>query len=218
MKKKSIAVIGLGRFGSALAVELFRRGQEVLGIDGREDQVQEMANQVTRAVAGDARDESVLRAVGITEFDHVIVAVGEVESSAIIALTLKEMGVKHLVCKASSLLHAKLLEKIGVDRVIQPEWEMGAKMARSLSSANLLDYVELAPGCSLVEMHTPAGWCGKTLGELNVRSRYGVNLVALKRCDSQQMTLALGAGSRLEQGDVLVMLGSDADLTRVENL
>ncbi|MFQ9916583.1 MAG: potassium channel family protein [Flavonifractor plautii] len=144
---KTFVVIGLGRFGSAVATELSSLGHEVLAVDEREDHVQRVAEKVTHAVTGDARDPSVLRALGVRNYDCAVVAVGDdIGNSALITLNLKEIGVKRVICKAQSHVHRKVLEKIGADRVVFPEHEMGVKLAQGLSSSNVLNFIELSDG------------------------------------------------------------------------
>ena len=142
---KTFVVIGLGRFGVAVATELSALGHEVLALDGAEENVQKVADTVTHAVTGDARDPAVLRALGVRNYDCAIVAVGDdVGNSALITLNLKDLGVKQVICKAQSHVHRKVLEKIGADRVLFPEHEMGVKLAQGLSSSNVLNFIELS--------------------------------------------------------------------------
>ena len=149
---KTFVVIGLGRFGSAVATELSSLGHEVLAVDEREDHVQRGAEKVTHAVTGDARDPSVLRALGVRNYDCAVVAVGDdIGNSALITLNLKEIGVKRVICKAQSHVHRKVLEKIGADRVVFPEHEMGVKLAQGLSSSNVLNFIELSEDFGIAE-------------------------------------------------------------------
>ena len=155
---KTFVVIGLGRFGSAVATELSSLGHEVLAVDEREDHVQRVAEKVTHAVTGDARDPSVLRALGVRNYDCAVVAVGDdIGNSALITLNLKEIGVKRVICKAQSHVHRKVLEKIGADRVVFPEHEMGVKLAQGLSSSNVLNFIELSEDFGIVETAVPQG-------------------------------------------------------------
>ena len=142
---KSFVIIGLGRFGTAIAGELSALGHEVLAVDVDEERVQQVADHVTHAVTGDGRNIEVLRALGVRNFDCVVVAMGsDVGNSALITLNLKELGVKEVICKAQSHVHSRVLEKIGADRVVFPEYEMGAKLAQGLSSSNVLNFIELS--------------------------------------------------------------------------
>ncbi len=216
---KTFLVVGLGRFGAALATELCALGNEVLAMDVREDLVQAVSPQVTHAVTADARDQEVLRELSVRNFDCAVVAIGnDIGTSALITLNLKELGVEKVIAKASSHTHRKVLEKIGADRVVFPEHEMGNKLAHTLSSANVLNFIELSEGASIVEVPTPQSWVGKTLRELDVRNAYGVNVIGLRRGPKQKLTIAPGGDLPLEQGDVVVILGLDKHVDRVQNL
>ena len=216
---KTYVVIGLGRFGTALATELCRLGHEVLAIDESEDRIQNIADQVTHAVSGDARDPAVLRALGVRNYDCAIVATAEdVGSSALVTMNLKEIGVKKVICKAQSLVHWKVLEKIGADRVLFPEHEMGVKLAQGLSSSSVLNFIELSEDYGIVEIAAPKVWLGKTLKELDVRARYHVNIIAIRRGSGEDLNIAPGADYRLESGDVAVTLGRNDDINRLQDL
>lgn len=215
---KTFVVIGLGRFGSTVAVELCRQGCEVLGIDVNEEPVQLLADQVTHAVCGDAREPGVLRSLGVGECDCAIVAGGDVGSSALITLNLKEMGVPCVICRAQSHTHRKVLEKIGADRVIFPEAEIGLKLAQGLSSANILNYIELSEDYGVVELQPPAGWHGKSLKELDVRNRYHVNVIAVRKGKTRFLNISPGADELLEPGDSVLTLGRYEDIDRLNDL
>lgn len=216
---KTFLVVGLGRFGTALANELCVLGNEVLAIDSREERVQAISSQVTHAVTADARDQEVLRELAVRNFDCAIVAIGnDIGTSALITLNLKELGVEKVIAKASSHTHRKVLEKIGADRVVFPEHEMGNKLAHALSSSNVLNFIELSEEASIVEVPTPQSWVGKTLRELDVRNAYGVNVIALRRGPKQKLTIAPGGNVPLEPTDVVIVLGLDKNVNRVQNL
>ncbi len=162
---RQFAVIGLGRFGSSIARTLYNQGCEVLAIDRREEMVQEMSGSVTQAVQLDATDEKALKAVGIENIDVAIVAIGEnLQASILISILLKEVGVKEVIAKARTPLHGRILKKIGADKIIFPEKEMGARLARSLVTTNILEQVELSPGYSVVEILAPKEFAGKSIG------------------------------------------------------
>lgn len=216
---KTFVVIGLGRFGTAVATELCELGHEVLAIDASEEGVQQVADRVTHAVAGDARDPAVLRALGVRNYDCAIVAVGDdVGNSALITLNLKEIGVKRVICKAQSHVHRKVLEKIGADRVVFPEHEMGVKLAQGLSSSNVLNFIELSDDYGIVETKIPKSWSGKTIQELDVRARHKVTIIAVRRGEEEALTVAPGASFRLESGDAVVILGRTEDINRLQEL
>ena len=214
---KSFVVIGLGRFGSAIALELSALGHEVLAMDLSEDKVQQVADQVTHAVAGDARNMEVLKTLGVGSFDCAVVAMGsDVGNSALITLNLKELGVKQVVCKAQSHIHSQVLEKIGADRVIFPEHEMGLKVAQGLSSSNVLNFIEFSGDYGIVEIALPKSWQGKTLKELDVRNAFHVTVIALRR--GGQLNVSPRADVPMESGDNIVALGKSDDINRLHGV
>lgn len=216
---KTFLVIGLGRFGTAVGMELCALGNEVLAMDVEEELVQAIAPHVTHAVTADARDPEVLRALAARNFDCAVVAVGnDIGSSALITLNLKEIGVEKVICKAQNQTHRKVLEKIGADRVVIPEHEMGTKLAHALSEANVLNFIELSDDASIVEVPVPSGWVGKTIRELDVRNTYGVNIIALRRGPKQRFVIAPGGDAALESSDTVVVLGLDKNINRVQKL
>jgi trk system potassium uptake protein TrkA len=208
-------VLGLGRFGSSLARTLYGLGYDVLAVDEMEEAVQEISESVTHAVQADATDESILRSLGLRNFDVAIVAIGSnIQSSILISMIVKELGVKHVVAKAQSELHAKLLYKIGVDRVVFPERDMGIRLAHNLVSSNVLDFIELSSDYSIVEMAALDEWQGKTLKDLDFRRKYGLNVIAIKR--NGEMNVSPRAEEKIEENDVLVVIGDNERITRLE--
>lgn len=213
--KKTYIVIGLGRFGRALAERLCELGNEVLAIDTSAECVQHAENSVTCAVVGDARDEGVLRSLGARNYDCAIVAIGSnLASSVIITLNLKSLGVKQVICKAQDEIQRRALEKVGADRVIIPEREIGIKLAQSLTSSGVLDFIELSPDIGIAEVSVPESWVGKSLRELNVRAKYDVNVIAVRRSGALELTM--DAGSALEAGMVLIVLGPNDALANLQ--
>ncbi len=217
---KTFVVIGLGRFGTAIATELSALGHEVLAMDVREENVQQIADKVTHAVAGDARDPAVLKALGIRNYDCAIVAVGDdVGNSALITLNLKELGIREVIAKARSHVHRKVLEKIGADRVVFPEHEMGVKLAQGLSSSNVLNFIEVSEDYGILELSVPQSWEGKSLKDLDVRNRYHVNIIAIRKGDAgQELDVAPGAGYLLTREDHVVALGRNEDINRLHEV
>lgn len=208
---KNFVVIGLGRFGTAVARELCAVGNDVLAVDINSENVESIAEHVTHAVVGDGRDPEVLRALGVADYDCAVVAVGnDVGSSALITLRLKEAGVSKVVCKAQSHVHQRLLEKIGADRVVFPEHEMGVKTAQGLARSSILNFIELSPEYGLVEIDLPRGWEGHTLRELDVRAKYGVNVIAVRR--GSEFRVSPAADWIMFAGDKPVVLGEDSDI------
>ncbi|MFC7678263.1 potassium channel family protein [Paenibacillus sp. GCM10028914] len=215
MKSKQFAVIGLGRFGSSLALELMDLGYEVLGIDRDEEVVEDMSEFLTHTVVADATDEEVLKSLGIRNFDCGIVAIGdEIQTSILAAILLKELGVNTVVAKAVSVLHGRALEKLGVDRVIFPERDMGIRVAHQLVTPNLLDYIELSKEYRIVEMTVTECMDGKTLNELNTRVRYGISVVALNQRSG--VIVAPTAMDVLRAGDIMVVIGAKENIDRFE--
>ncbi len=214
---KSYIVIGLGRFGSQVARELCKLGCEVLAMDTNTELVHQVANDVTHAVTGDGQDKEVLRALGTREFDCGIVAIGDdLAASVLVTMNLKELGVPFIICKAHDETHRRVLQKLGADRVVIPEQEQAARLARSLSSHNVLDYIELSDEYGIIEVPAPAIWGGKSLKELNVRAKLGVNILAVRRQGKTNVSPA--ADFVLADGDILLVLGDSAALKKVQKL
>ncbi|TVY03940.1 potassium channel family protein [Paenibacillus cremeus] len=216
MKGKQYAVIGLGRFGSSLASELVSLGFEVLGIDKDEESVDQMSEKLTHAVVADATDEEVVRSLGLRNFDCAIVAIGDdIQASILAAILLKELGVKMVVAKALSELHGKVLEKIGVDRVIFPERDMGVRVANQLASPNLLDYIELSHDYTIAELAVPKRLSGSTLEDLNPRARFGCSVVAINKKGG--VIIAPTASDRVEERDIMVVIGTNEQVESFEH-
>ena len=217
MSNKQFVIIGLGRFGSSIAKTLYSLGNDVLAIDKDEDIVQEIADSVTHAVQLDATDENALRSLGIRNFDVAVVTIGDnIQSSIMATLLVKELGVKYIIAKGHSDLHAKVLYKIGADRVVLPEKDMGIRVAHNLVSANILDYIELSDDYSVMEIQVLHEWAGKTLNELKLRSKYGINVMAIKRGD--EVNLSPAADDIIEENDIIVAIGSAEDLSKLEGM
>ncbi len=215
---KSFVVIGMGRFGMSLARELCEQGHEVLAIDALEDRVQAVADVVTQAVAADARDPEALRALGVRNYDCAVVAVSaDVGDSALITLNLKELGVARVVGKASSVVHNKVLEKIGADQVVFPEREMAVRLARNLSDVDVLNFIELSKDYSIVERRCPPQWQGGTLRGLDIRAKYHLNVVAVRR-ESGETIISPDGDFTMQAGDCLVVLGENQNIERMERL
>src|SRR5690606_6660392 len=213
--KKEFVVIGLGRFGGSICQELMKLGAEVLAIDKDEDLVNEYSNIVTHAVVGDAVDENVLKSLGIWNFDHVIVSIGnDIQASILTTLILKELGVKKVTSKALNDYHAKVLEKIGADQVVHPERDMGRRLAHNLVSNNVLDYLELSDKHRLVEITASRKMEGYSIIDLDIRAKYGVNIVAIKR--DNELIVSPQASEVIQKGDVLIVIGSNDDINRFE--
>ncbi|MDD5613544.1 MAG: TrkA family potassium uptake protein [Candidatus Omnitrophica bacterium] len=213
---RQYAVIGLGKFGRSVALTLLEDGEQVIGIDSNEDVVKQLADKLTNAVQADAANEKAMTKLGIQDVDVAIVSVGEdFEASILITLLLKELGVKEIIVKASMEGQEKVLQKIGATRVIQPERDMGTRLAKSLSSPRIIDQIELSSNYSLLEMSPPEDFIGKSLGALEIRAKYGLNVIALKH-ESGDIDIAPQAGHVIKKGDLLVVIGQNKDIQRVK--
>jgi len=214
---KSFVIVGLGRFGSEAALQLSAAGCEVLALDNSGELVQQVSDKVTQAVVADARDKEVLRALGVKDFEGAIVAIGDSLADSVLAtMNLKELGVPYIICKASNETHREVLKKLGADKVVIPEKEQAARLAKSLSSRNVLDYIELSEDYGIIEVPAPRSWQDKSLIELNVRAKLGVNILAVKR--EGDITVSPAADFRIALNDVLVVLGDTAALKAVQKL
>ena len=218
MKKQTFAVIGLGRFGGSVCKTLADAGQEVLAIDKYESRVNDYKDIATQAVVADAQDEDVLRSLGIRNVDHVIVAIGEdIQASILVTLMVKEQGVKYVTAKAQNEYHAKVLEKLGVDRVVHPERDMGVRIGRSLTSKNMVDYLDLDANFKLAEiLITNSEFVGKSLAEMDFRDRYGLNVIALAH--SRQEMVLPSAGDVLTENDSILVAGPTRAIDKFEEL
>ena len=214
-RKKQYLVLGLGRFGASVAESLCSLGHEVLAVDADEGLVEDVAPHVTQAIAADATNEEVLASLEPAAFDAAIVSIGgNVRDSILIAVLLREMGAKSVIAKAADELHAKVLRKVGVDRVVFPERDMGQRLARSLATQNFLDMMELSDEYQMVEVLAPDKWHGRTLLEVNVRRHYGVSVIAIRR--AEQFIASPGAEERFQAGDILLVLGTRAQLDALD--
>ena len=214
---KSYVVIGLGLFGQALARQLCMLGAEVLAVDVRSDLVQQVANDVTHAVVGDAQDKEVLRALGVRDMDCAIVSIGDdLAASVLITMNLMELEVPYIVCKAHDETHRRVLEKLGANRVVIPEQENAQRLGRSLHSHNVLEYIELSEDYGILEIPAPRSWIGKTLKELNVRAKLGVNIIAVE--SSEKTNVSPSADYQIQEKDIMVVLGDNYSLEAVQKL
>ena len=214
---KSYVVIGLGRFGTELARRLCALGCEVMVIERNNELVQQVSQQVTHAVMGDARDLGVLKALGVQDFDCAVVCIGDNLADSVLAtMNLKELGVPKVVCKAHDETHRQVLMKLGADQVVIPEQENAARLAKSLSSHNVLDYIELSDEYGIIDVPAPKAWVGKSLKELNVRAKLGVNIIAVKR--DEDVNVSPAADYVITAQDIMVVLGDNKALNAVQKL
>lgn len=212
---KQFVVIGCGRFGSSVAENLYKLGHDVMVIDSSEETVQNLSDKVTHAVQADATDEHALQSLGLRNFDVAIITIGsDIQSSIMTTLIVKDLGVKYVVAKAQNEVHAKVLYKIGADRVVFPERDMGMRVAHNLVASNILDYIELSSEYSIMEITALEEWNQKSLLNLNIRSRYGINIVAIKQGDN--IKISPNAQDIIYKGDILVVIGRNNDLRKLE--
>jgi trk system potassium uptake protein TrkA len=211
------AVIGLGKFGATVVRSLHERGHEVIAIDRDRNRVQEVRDTSTQSIEANCTDQDTLRALGLQDADAVVVSLGEqMDASILVTLYLRELGLKEIVVKAVSEDHGKILHLIGATEIVHPERDTARRVARGLGLRSIVEYLPLAADSSLVEVQVPAEFLGKTLAELEIRKRYQVLVVAIKR--GEGLVIATGGDERLLAGDILVLIGRDADLDRVGRL
>lgn len=217
--KQSFAIIGLGRFGASVCTTLVETGQEVLAIDRDEDRVNEYMDIATHAVVANAEDEMALKSLGLRNFDHVIIAIGEdIQASILVTLMAKEMGVKQVTAKAQNIYHAKVLEKVGADRVVHPERDMGERVAHHLISKNILDYLELSDEYSIAEIKiSNAKFTDKTLSQLDLRKKFGLNVVAIRR-SNRKLMVSPSAAETILMDDVLFVIGETDDVEHFDDI
>jgi trk system potassium uptake protein TrkA len=217
MAKKQVVVIGLGRFGSGVARSLYNLGHDVLAMDVNEDRVQSMMGQVTYPVSGNATNETVLKELGVPDYDAAVVAVGsDIPGSVMACVLLKTMDIPYIVARATNELHGITLERIGVDKVIHPESEMGVRLAHNLFNPNLQEYLEMAPNFGLSRMKVPPQFVDKSLKELGFsspRDKYGLAVLVIRR--GKDVTLNPDIDDRLRSGDMLILAGRDELLERL---
>lgn len=216
-KEKQFVVIGLGRFGTSVARSLHRSGYQVLAVDINAERVQKFSDEVTHVVQADTTDEASLEALGIRNFDVAVIAIGDdIQANVLTTLLLKEMGVRYIVAKARNFLHGKMLKKIGADRVVHPEYDMGQRVAHNLVSTNVFDYIELSPNLGLVEIAAPRALVGQTLVGADLRAKYAINIVAIKR--GEQILVPPSPTEKITAGDVLIVVGQNDGIQRLEEL
>ncbi len=217
MANKSFLVIGAGRFGSSVALTLSGYGHDVMVVDSDESLVQQISPEVANAVVVNAASESGMTALGVQDFDAVVLAIGfDIQASIMAAILLVEMKAQYIVAKAQTELHGKVLSKIGVNRVVYPERDMGQKLAHSLIAPTIIDLIELSDDYSVVEVNAPADMVGKTLQELNLRARYGISVIALRRDGRSKTNISPAADDTIKSDDVIVAVGENKYLKKLE--
>ena len=215
---KSFLIIGMGRFGSSIAKELYRMKHDVLVVDSDEENITPYMEQVTNAIIGDTTDEAVLRSLGVQNFDCVVVGIGEaIENSIWTLMILKELDAKMIVCKARDERHAKILSQLGADRVIRPEYDMGLRIAHSLSLAkkNVIDFLEISPEYNVAEISIPIIWANKSLAKNELRKKYKITVICVRSRATGKINFSPNADTILYNGDVITVIGKKKDLDSV---
>lgn len=212
---KSFAIIGIGRFGESVAKTLAELGNEVMAIDKSPERIQEISEYVIHAVEADIMDETILKELGLRNFDIIIVSIGSDREASIMATLLaKEVGVKKVIAKAQDEIHGKVLKKVGADKVIFPERDMGTRLAHNLTSNNILDYIELSPDFSILEIKALKSWVNKSLKDLQIRNEYGVNVIAIK--DGKNINISPIADDIIRENDIIIIIGDAKAIKKVE--
>lgn len=214
--KKQIVVIGLGRFGSSVCKELYSLGHEIMAIDTDPEKVDALRDYAAFTVIADATDENQLKSLGVRNFEHAIVAIGDnLQASVLCTLMLKELGLPKVWVKARDLQHEKILNKVGADRVIQPEKEMGIRVAHHVDSDKIVDYIDLSKDYSIIELVASGKMANRTLVDLNIRVEFNCIVLAIKRLED--VNIAPAVDDVVEQNDVLIVMGHKDDLKRLED-
>ncbi len=213
-KAKQVIVFGLGRFGSSVAETLCQMGHEVLAIESDKELVDSISPYVTQAVQADATDETVLDALGIGNFDMAVVAIGDVRDSILVTAICKENNVGYILAKAMDELHAKVLKKVGADRIVYPERDMGARVAHMMMQTNVIDLMMLNNEYALMDVNLPLSWDGKSIIDVDVRKKYALSILAIKR--GGDYIVAPQPSQIMRAGDTLLVFGRDTDIEAIE--
>ncbi len=214
--KKNVIVLGLGRFGTAVAKKLYEKNVEVMAVDINYNKVQKIADNVTSAVQADMTDEEAMEELGISNFDVAVIGTGtNLEASIEASLICKDAGVQTIIAKATSETHARILEKIGVDKITYPELDTGNRLANIISGSNILEMLKFSSEFTLVELKARKKWIGKSLRDLDLRDKYEVNVVAFKRDD--QIIFTPGPDEKIQEDDNLLMIAKTENLSELED-
>lgn len=213
-RRRQFLVVGLGRFGRSVAETLCEAGEEVLGVDRRMDLVEDMRDRITQAVQMDAMEKDALVALGVQEFDVAFVTMAsDIKASGTVTMLLKDLGVKCVIAKASDEFHGRMLEKLGADKILFPERDMGRRIAHNLVSGNIVDYLELSEDFSMAEILPEASWMGKSLKELDMRSRMGVNVVAIR--NGETLNAMPNMNTVIRENDIMLVVASEESLNKL---
>ena len=214
---KRVIVVGLGIFGFNIAKELYESGLEVIAIDKHKETIQKIKDFSTRAILADATDKELLETIGIQEDDVVIVSFGEdLAASTLLTLHLKEFNVKEIIVKAPNEDHKRILEKVGATEVIIPEKEMASKVAKSLISPNVLDHIPLSQDYTISEIAPPSSFLGKTIGELQLRKKHHIGVIASRDVLTDQIQMIPSADFVIKDSDILVVIGKEKDIQNLK--
>lgn len=214
---KSFIVLGLGRFGISVAQTLYDMGYEVLGVDADEKIVNEFSRHIVHTVQADITSEEFLKSVDVKRFAAAVVSVGSnIQVSIMATVLLKELGAKFILAKAQDDFQGKILQKLGADKVILPEKDIGIKVGHNLAAESFFDLVEISPEYSITSIESPPSWHGKNIGQLAARTKYGVNILAVK-CPHRTNVMP-GAGTIIEKGSIITVLGKNDDLEKLSAL
>jgi trk system potassium uptake protein len=214
---KQFAVIGLGNFGYYLATQLYKKGYEVLAIDKKPDLVQEIKDSVNQAIVADATERKTLEAMGLEQMDAAVVCIGSVLSNSILAtLNLKDIGVKRVLAKALSEAHGRILYKIGASEVFFPEKDLALSLAERIHNPNMIDYLPFLEGYSIIELSPPKDFIGKSLQDLDLINRLGIQIIAVKEVIKDQLILIPTAKFVIKDSDILIMLGPNESLDKLK--
>ena len=215
--KKEIAVIGLGRFGGSIVMELSEMNVDVLVIDTDEARVNEYQDYYSEGIIGDSTDEAMLKSIGIDNYDNVIVAIGDnIQASILSTLILKDLGVKKVTTKAQNSYHGRVLEKIGADIVVHPERDMGRRIAHRLVSSSVVEYLEVSTSHSIIEYSANAKLENKRISDLNIREKFGISIIAINR--DNDIIVSPDSQISILGGDILILIGSDQQLNHFEKV
>ncbi|MFZ5518271.1 MAG: potassium channel family protein [Candidatus Zhuqueibacterota bacterium] len=213
---RRFAIIGLSAFGSYLTRYLSESGLQVMALDSNESRIEKVKNLAYKSVIVDARDKTALENLGIADFDVVVVSLGDqIDASILVTLYLKELGVKEIIAKATTEDHGKILDRIGATNVVFPEKDMAFRLARSLANVNVLDAIPLLPGVSILEFGAPVSFLGKSLKELDITNRFGVQIIVIKEIVPENLVVVPRADHILKDSDILIGIGKDEDLERL---
>ena len=214
--KKQFLIIGLGRFGASVARTLSKSGHSVIGIDQSEERIQRVAAEINDAIKCNATDAEILESLNVRDFDATIVAIGEkyIQNSILVTLILKEKGAKKIIAKAGTQTQGRVLSKVGADTIVYPEKDMGERVAKNLISSNVLDYLEIGPDISIIEIITPKMMIGQNLIELNLRRKYGITIIATKN-NKNEIKSPPDVQYRFQPDDIVTLIGENKQLRKL---